>query len=184
MKKFSKNSTLYFIPECYFDTVIVKKLLGTNKRLLHLKGCNNVINKLKGKDLKNEFAVAIIDKDKKEVDYLGECSIVREVGYLILWKHNVEKHFIFQLNPPIEKWTFRILQDAGLKLEDFGYSSNFKSMKKAIKEDLDDEDDKDVVKLADAIIATKCETITFFKASLQYLKEKNYAADINELKNV
>ena len=69
MMQFENNWWLYFIPECYFDKVLLKKLLQTNKRLMHRKGCNNVIRDLESERLKNLFAVAIIDKDKAELNY-------------------------------------------------------------------------------------------------------------------
>ncbi len=184
MKKYDESWWMHFVPECYFDTVLLKRLLGTNKRVLHVHGCNNVINKLKGKFLNDDFGVGLIDKDKIEIDYLKESEVVREVDGLIIWKNKIKMHFVFQLNPPIEKWLIKILNDEGLKIENFGYPSEFKKLKKGIKDDIDDENDIKLNKLVDAIIATNCETIRVFKASLMYLKEKNYAADINELKNV
>ena len=45
MTNFEENWWLYFVPECYFDTVLVAKILRADKkRLLHRKGCNNVVN--------------------------------------------------------------------------------------------------------------------------------------------
>ncbi len=50
MINFEENWYMHFIPECYFDTVLLKKLFQTNKRLVHRKGCNNVVNDLIAKD--------------------------------------------------------------------------------------------------------------------------------------
>ena len=87
MVKFENNWWLYFIPECYFDTILLKKLLQTDKRLMHRKGCNNVVNDLNSKRLMNEFAVAIIDKDKVQLNYLRECKVCYNADKLVLWKH-------------------------------------------------------------------------------------------------
>jgi len=46
-----------------------------------------VINELRHKSLKDDFGVAVIDKDKKEIDYLKDCIVVRELEKLIIWKH-------------------------------------------------------------------------------------------------
>jgi hypothetical protein len=183
MMKFENNWWLYFVPECYFDTVLLKKLLKTNKRLVHRKGCNNVIRDLESKRLKDLFAVALIDKDKTELDYLKECKILYNADKLILWKHENQSHFIIQLNPPLEKWIIEMLNENNLKIEDFGYSRNYKKLKKEIKDNIDKEEDEKLNKLLDALIKTDCSTIKKIKSFLIYLKEKNYSVDINELIN-
>ena len=116
MTKFENNWWLYFVPECYFDTVLLKKLLQTKKRLMHRKGCNNVMRDLESKRLESLFAVAIIDKDKTELSYLKECENLYDADKLILWKHQKQNHFIIQLNPPLEKWIIEILDEC--KIED------------------------------------------------------------------
>ncbi|MEO8413951.1 MAG: hypothetical protein ABI472_09840 [Ginsengibacter sp.] len=183
MMKFENNWWLYFVPECYFDTVLLKKLLKTNKRLMHRKGCNNVVRDLESPRLKNLFAVALIDKDKTELNYLRECKVLYNADKLILWKHEKQSHFIIQLNPPLEKWTIDMLDENKLTIEDFGYSRNYKKLKKEIKDDIDKEDDEKLNKLLDALVKTDCSTIKKLKSFLIYLKEKNNSVDINELLN-
>ena len=181
MINFENSWWLYFVPECYFDTVLLKKLLQTNKRLVHRKGCNNVVNDLNSKRLESTFAVALIDKDKIELNYLKECKILYDADKLILWKHANRNHFIIQLNPPLEKWVIEILDENKMIIEDFGYSRNYKELKRQIKNDIDYEGDEKLNKLINAIIKTDCATIKKIKSLLIYLKEKNYDVDINEL---
>lgn len=183
MVNFEDNWWLYFVPECFFDTVLLKKLLQTNKRLMHRKGCNNVVNDLRSKRLKNLFAVALIDKDKRTLDYLEDCEIKYDANKLRLLKHKNEHHYIIQLNPPLENWVVDILDENNLAIENFGYPRDFKKLKKKIKDDIDNEKDVRLNELVNAIIKTNCETVRKMKFFLQYLKEKNYQADINELKN-
>lgn len=183
MAKFEENWWLYFVPECYFDTVLLKKLLQTDKRLMHRKGCNNVVRDLGSDRLKNLFAVALIDKDKRDLDYLKECNIEYNANKLILWKHKIEKHYVIQLNPPLEKWVIEILDENGLRIEDFGYSRDYKRLKNQIKDDIDNEADEKLNRLVKTIISTECATIKKIRSILHYLKEKNYQADINALKN-
>jgi hypothetical protein len=183
MMKFENNWWLYFVPECYFDTVLLKKLFQTNKRLMHRKGCNNVIRDLESDRLKNLFAVALIDKDKNDLNYLKECKIHYNASKLILWKHENQNHFIIQLNPPLEKWIIEILNENNLKIEDFGYSGDYKKLKRQIKADIDNESNEKLNNLLIAIIKTDCPTIKKIKSILIYLKEKNYNADINDLIN-
>jgi hypothetical protein len=181
--KFENSWWLYFVPECYFDTVLLKKLLQTNKRLMHRKGCNTVMRDLESERLKSLFAVAIIDKDKTELNYLKECKRIHDADKLILWKHENRNHFIIQLNPPLEEWVIEILDENKLIIEYFGYSRNYKELKRQIKNDIDNEGDEKLNKLLNAIIKTDCPAIRKIKSFLLYLKEKNYKVDINELKN-
>lgn len=183
MNKFEENWHMHFVPECFFDTVLLKKLLQTNKRLIHRKGCNNVVNDLNSKRLIELFAVGIIDKDKRELDYLKRCIVLYEANNIILWKHKERLQFVIQLNPPIENWVITILNESGLRIEDFGYSRNFKTFKKQIKDDIDYENDNRLNNLVNAVIKTDCETIKKMKSFLLYLKAKNYQTDINELIN-
>jgi hypothetical protein len=184
-----ENWHSHFVPECYFDTVLFKKILKTNKRLKHRKGCNNVVNSfriVKGKkgDLFDSFGVGMVDKDKQELDYLNECEAIIESDNLILWKHKEKQHFIIQLCPPIEKWIVEILEADNRTVEEFGYSKDYKKLKHAIKEDIDDESDEKLNNLLNAILSSKSETIKKLEAILLYLRDKTYQADINELKNV
>jgi uncharacterized Rmd1/YagE family protein len=183
MAKFEDGWWLYFVPECYFDTVLLNKLLQTNKKLMHRKGCNNVIRDLDSARLKNSFAVAIIDKDKTGLNYLRECIVLYNADKLVLWKHENRQQFVIQLNPPLEKWVIEILHESNLEIEDFGYSRDYKKLKRQIKDDIANESDDKLNKLVNAVIKTNCATIIKIKSFLLYLKDKNYESDINELIN-
>lgn len=183
MSSFQESWWMNFVPECYFDTVLFNKLLQTNKRLMHRKGCNNVVRDLDSERLKNSFAVALIDKDKKELDYLKQCEVLYDQNKIILLKHKSRQHFIIQLNPPLEKWVIEILDENDLQIEDFGFSRNFKILKRQIKNDIDKEDNENLNKLINTIIGTNCESIKKIRSFLLYLKDRNYQTDINELIN-
>ncbi len=183
MINFEENWHQHFVPECFFDTVFLKRLLQTSRRLMHRRGCNNVINDLDSPRLKDSFAVGIIDRDKRDLAYLKQCKVFHDSDKPILWKHNDRLQFIIQLNPPLENWIVSILDENGLKIEDFGYSRNFKKLKQQIKDDIDNEKDDKLNKLVSAVIKTDCATIKKIQSMLLYLKEKNYQTDINELIN-
>lgn len=68
---------LYIIPECYVDTNLLETLVPTAKGYNHQKGCNNVVRIMQNK-LTNEFAVGIVDKDKRQVRYVDEFE---EIGH-------------------------------------------------------------------------------------------------------
>ena len=182
MNNIEKSWWMHFVPECYFDTILLRKLLLTNKRLVHRKGCNNVVNDL-NKRLVDKFAVGIIDKDKNELDYIKDCEVLFDGNKLVLWKHKNRMQFVFQINPPLEKWVIEIMDENNLQIEDFGYSRSYKKLKRQIKNDIDNENDEKLNNLISAIIKTDCPTIIKLKSSLHYLKDKNYNVDLKDLRN-
>jgi hypothetical protein len=126
----------------------------------------------------------MIDRDKKELNYLNECQVVVIYDNLILWKHKEKQHFIIQLNPPLEKWVTQILHSDNKTMEDFGYPKDFKKLKSALKEDIDDENDVKLNILLDAVLSSSNPVIKKLEKILLHLRDKTYEADINELKNV
>ena len=184
-----ENWNSCFVPECFFDTVLFKKILQTNKRLKHTRGCFNVVNRFRiinGKkgDLYDSFGVGMVDKDKRELDYLNECEKIVNHQNLILWKHKERQHFIIQLNPPLEKWVIEMLRSDNRSVEEFGYVNDWKILKRALKDDIDEENNERLNLFVDAILSSSNPVIENLRKILLYLRDRNYQADINELKNV
>lgn len=170
-----------FVPECYFDTVLVRAVLQTDKALNHKKGCNNVVKVMTEGRLKDVFAVGVVDKDKEELSYLNEFN-----GYkfdkLILHKHKNKHHYIIQLNPPIEKWITEVTDEANLDLEHFGLPKDIGKLKKLTKSELASET-PELVSLCWALLQSNSQTISKFASWIRYLKENRYKSDINQLTN-
>ena len=180
-----------FVPECFFDTVLFKKILQTDKRLKHTKGCYNVVNRfriIKGKkgDLVNSpFGIGMVDKDKQELDFLkAECNLEIDLGKLLVWKARGKNHFIIQLTPPLENQIVEILNDCKLKIEDFEYSGEFKKLKNQIKNDIDNEKDTKLNKLVNTFVKLEHPVIKNLKTILLYFRDKTNKADIDELKKI
>jgi hypothetical protein len=188
-----ENWNACFVPECFFDTILFKKILQTNKRLKHTKGCFNVVNRfreIKGKkgDLfDSPFGLGMVDKDKREFDFLKEeCDDKGkiELPMLLVWKHKMRNHYIIQLEPPLEKWLIKILDDSKLRIEDFGYSRNYQKLKNEIKSDIDGENDENLNKLVSTFVSLNHPVVKNLKTILLYFKEKTIEADIEELKKI
>ena len=83
------------IPECYIDTNLIEFLL--NAKVNHQHSCNNVIKALN--DKKDEFAIGIIDNDKRKVAYINDCTfhIIRfpfpRILSQLLWLHQLMLRF-------------------------------------------------------------------------------------------
>ena len=71
-----------FISECYVDTNMVKTLLDADK-INHQHSCNNVANIFKSK-LLNDFAVGIIDDDKKKPSVLNDFYLIGSNNHIKL----------------------------------------------------------------------------------------------------
>jgi len=119
-----------FVPECYFDTVLVKNILRVEK-VNHQHGCQNVVKEITGsKKLKDDFAVALIDNDKKVLKYIkNECKIEIRTSSLILLKHKTKKHYVIQLVPAIERWVLNVIDESNIGIDDLNLPTELEGLK-------------------------------------------------------
>ena len=77
------------IPECFVDTCLINVLLQIDKGSVnHGKGNSTVANKMKTL-FHDKFAVGIIDRDKREIEYIKEFNLENETlgNKILLFKH-------------------------------------------------------------------------------------------------
>jgi hypothetical protein len=104
------------------------------KRYNHQKGCRNVSREMSEKDLKDKFAVGIIDKDKREVDYLKQFQeIARYKDDLILYAHKTKLQFFIQICPAIEKWILNICDKEKINLNEHNLPDKLYDLTKITK---------------------------------------------------
>ncbi len=174
---------LCFIPECYFDTVLVKKILQL-KNVNHQKGCANVAKTM---EKQVDFAVGIIDGDKKQLDYLKNFSVVYEAGNLKLYRHNdsqVPKFFI-QVCPALEQWMLKIYEEGAADLKALGIPETIDGLKKITKHSPVKEEDAS--KLCKPLLADACaetQSIKTLKHWLSHFHEHGRNADLPTLKTI
>lgn len=111
---------------------LIETLMPPTKKYNHQKGCGTVTKVMMDK-FADRFAVGIIDKDRKEVDYLNEFNNEFDNGSLLLHKHKSRHHYIIQVSPAMERFILVNAQAAGLNLEDFGLPEDFEKLKKESK---------------------------------------------------
>lgn len=168
------------MPECYFDTVLVKAILNL-KKVNHQKSCSKVEFVVKSMD---DFAVGIIDKDKKEVDYLKECIAEIEIdGSLVLWKHKTKQHFFIQLTPAVEQWVLNAAKEGSMSLIDFGLQNDLAGLKKLTKHETANESVL-LKNFCKQLIATNSKPISTLTSWLQYLYTHNRNVYINAMKEI
>ncbi|MBO9634595.1 MAG: hypothetical protein J7578_15890, partial [Chitinophagaceae bacterium] len=107
---------LNILPECFVDTNLIETLVPPVRGYNHQMGCGTVSRKMQ-KNLSDSFALGIIDKDKKELDYLKEFDEVVVRGSLCLHKHKKKHHYIIQIQPAIERFMIHCAQCCGISLE-------------------------------------------------------------------
>ena len=171
----------HIIPECYIDTRLVKTLLPHKGRYNHQHGCSNVEKIIKVK-LKGEFALGIIDKDKKALKYLDKCQLVCEMsGFSQLFKHKVEHHYLIIIRPAMERWIMNTTVISGLSLLDFDLPDTLDKLCDITKTSKDDKDDLHAPKfyrLFREVNRINPPSITVLKFWITYLKNNPYKADL------
>ena len=170
-----------FVPECYFDTVLIKTILKI-KHINHKKGCANVVKEIKEGKLKDDFAVGIIDKDKRQLDYIkNDCEEEIKESNLVLYKHKTKQHYFIQLAPAIENWILNVIDEGRLNVDDLGLSRDLNKLKKVTKSESANENE-DLKKLCKRLVNSNSETMITLSRWLNYLFENNRNADINALR--
>lgn len=173
---------LSVIPECYIDTSLIESLVPPKRGYNHQKGCGTVTKVMK-EHFADTFAVGIVDKDKKELDYLKEFSIVIAKGNLELLKHHIKNHFIIRIAPAMERFLLLNVAAAGLALEDFDLPSEFEQFKKVTKM-VNSKQDLRFKSLFKTMKKHNLADLELLTNWLLYLKAHPYDSDINQLKAI
>ena len=168
---------LAIIPECYIDTILVETLVPPQSRYNHQKGCGTV-TKIMQENFTDRFALGIIDKDKKELDYLQQFDLVIAKGSLELSKHHHRAHYIIRLYPAIEMFILNNLAATGLSPGSFGLPDSLNQFKKLSKR-INSKNDFRFIKLFKFLSRQPVADIASLKAWISYLKENPYTASID-----
>lgn len=171
------------IPECYVDTNLVETLVPpAGKGYNHQHGCGSVTKVMKIKFI-DRFALGIIDKDKKDVDYIKDCEVVITSGSLLLHKHKTRHHYLIQISPAIERMILSNAAAAGIRVEDYGLSSDIDAFQDEAKTKTSKKDDR-FKRLFKALKAAGAPDFEKLAAWILYLRDHSYKADLAELKGL
>lgn len=173
---------LTIIPECFVDTNLIETLVPPKRGYNHQKGCGTVTKVMK-EVFSDGFAVGIIDKDKKEVDYLKEFEIIVQKDSLCLHRHKTRHHYIIQINPAMEVFLLTQAHKNGVSLEDHRLPTDLSRLRKITKT-VNSKDDTRIKGLIKAIKKTGSSEFDILEAWVFYLKENNYKVDLEILKGL
>jgi hypothetical protein len=135
------------------------------------------------KQFTDAFALGIIDKDKKDIEYLKEFDRLCLSGSLTLHKHTIKHHYIIQIAPAIERFIIKAVTDSGLKLQDFHLPPTFKELREEAKR-IRSKEDVRFKNLFKALEKARAPDIIKLQAWVSYLKDKRYHALSEELVNL
>lgn len=173
---------LSIIPECYVDTNLIETLVPPNKQYNHQKGCGTVTKVMKEK-FTDDFALGIIDKDKKDVAYLNEFVVLVDKDTLFLHKHKHRNHYIIQISPAIEKFILEAAHTANISLLDYGLPTELPALMKVTKS-TNSKVDPRFKKLFRDLKRSEGTHIATLTKWIIYLKENRYNIDIELLKAI
>lgn len=174
---------LSIIPECFVDTNLIETLVPPRTNgYNHQKGCPTVAKTMRD-SFSDSFALGIIDKDKKQLDYLKEFTIVHQVDNLLLHKHKNKHHYFIQISPALERFLLDEAKKSGVSFEDFGLPTEMKKLTSITKK-ANSKKDPRFKGLVKAIRAAGSSQFEVLASWVTYLKETNYNASIDDLKKL
>jgi hypothetical protein len=176
---------LHIIPECFIDTKLVELLVPPRKRKYnHTHGNGTVATKMKV-EFADDFAIGIIDDDKKVLDYADKCDLVCDGSHgLQLLKHPVANHY-FVVHPPSEEWIIQLAELAGLVIKEFNLPDKPKELKDVVvtaKSDRIDTNAEKFRRLFVAIRRAQLTPILVLTHWITYLKDNPYTPDLDVLR--
>lgn len=171
---------LYIIPECYVDTNLLETLVPTAKGYNHQKGCNNVVRIMQNK-LANEFAVGIVDKDKRQVRYVDEFEEIGHTDSLFFYKHPEKAHYLIMISPAVDGFILKCAEEKHVEMGAFGLSSDLKSFTEQTKK-VSSKEDATFKSFFQAL--KKADEAIILKNALKYLKDNKYKSDPKRLKAI
>ncbi|MCT1523672.1 MULTISPECIES: hypothetical protein [Bacteroidota] len=173
---------LHIIPECYVDTNLIETLVSPQKGYNHQKGCGTVTKVMKER-FSDDFALGIVDKDKKEIDYLKEFTEVHSKGNLILHKHKSRHHYIIQINPAIEQFILTVVNEVGVHLNEYDLPDSIDALKKVSKS-VNSKNDQRFKRLFKDIKKIGGNELNILSSWVEHLKSNTYRSDLEVIKSI
>lgn len=181
------NINFCVMPECYLDTNLVEAIappqrIGGTQGYNHKKNCNKVIDEMLGK-LKDDFALGIVDKDKRPLSRTADFALIAEKQGLKLHKHQQKHHYLIY-HPPIEQWILDEAEQVRINLNDDRY--NLPTTLKGLVGEKSEfsKHDQRFTRLFRDLKTKNAMGINLLAKWIEYLKANPYNADKTTLQNL
>lgn len=182
------NINLCVMPECYLDTNLVETIvpperMGSTQGYNHKRSCNKVVDEMMGK-LKDNFALGIVDSDKRPLSRIAEFILLIEKQGVKLYKHPQKNHYLI-FHPPIEQWLLDEAKQVGITLDDEAYSlpTTLKGLMDESKHEFSKKDPR-FKNLFRDLKKQNAIGINLMANWIEYLKSNPYNADRTMLQNL
>jgi len=169
------NRINYILPECYVDTNLINVLV--DGMCNHKKGCATVCKSLDN-EFSERFAIAVIDKDKREPKQVANFSLLMESDGLVVLKHKTRPHFLIEINPAIETFILNAVNELNVSLSDYNIPSDINALKRLTKSVNVKESEVFARLFKDLRNATN---FVKLRKIIKYLCEKQYGASAEDL---
>jgi len=187
------NINLCVMPECYLDTNLVETIvppvrIGSTCGYNHKRSCNKVVDEMMSK-LKDDFALGIVDSDKRPLSRTTEFELISEKQltgkhYLKLYKHRQKPHYLI-FHPPIEQWILDEAKQVGIPLDNVAY--NLPTTLKGLLGETKNEHSKKDRRFQNLFLDLKKDNaigINLMAKWIEHLKSNPYNADRTTLQNL
>lgn len=166
-------------PECNVDTNLVGFIIGG--KVKHKECCNEVVKALNKSD---EFAIGIIDDDKKQATLDGgfikhEFISPYKKQHISFYLHNDGKRYLFKVHKAMDEFVLDAAKEMKVNMSEFGYSDIPSEFRR-------------VTKTQDASVNPKLRNLfdqikdypemVAFRNTLKYLINQKYNADTETAK--
>ena len=145
-------------------------------------GCHKVAYKMQN-DFKDDFALGIIDKDKKSMKYLDEFVLIVRDRNLFLYKHPDKHHFIIQIYPAIERFILDSSDEVGINLSEYGLENELEGLKQKTKKQTSKRDPY-LIMLFKELKNRNAKQVIILSKWIIYLKENNFQSKIEEIQKL
>ena len=170
------------MPECYIDTTLVESLLDADVN--HKHNCNEVAKEMQKGKYKNEFAVGIIDNDKRKLSYIEDGFVkIGQTENLTFLKHRNKHQYIIKVgkeHKAMETFIKANVDALGMKMEDFGLPSDLDKLIEQTKDSVSTQKDPRILKLCKTM--RQSPEVAKLQDILAYLAANKYNVDIDEFK--
>nr|WP_256969616.1 hypothetical protein [Crenothrix polyspora] len=162
------------------ETIVPPQKIKGSNGYNHQHNCNDVVNVINGK-LSDDFALGIVDRDKRELDRTNDFK-------LLVSKHNLELHIRPNKNhylifhKPIEKWILNEAQQVNITLDTYDLPTTLKELVNMKCEA--NKNDPRFKKLFRDLKSQNASGINLLAKWIEHLKANPYNADITTLQNL
>ena len=167
------------ITECFFDTMLVEKIIQDTIKVWHRRGSSNVIIALLEDKIKDDFKIGVIDKDKKPLKYLEKFKRKECEGFNFYWSKELLA-VVVELDPQLESWILNICYEEKFDLETIGLFNDVKKLRGYTKFELVNESEK-LKKLVSFLVNCKNKKIESLKNCLNHLLMNQANFDLDSI---